>query len=278
MRRDSLYYQLFLQFPTLLFDLLAEKPPDADAYTFRSVEVKETSFRIDGVFYPPTPAGLIYFAEVQFQKDGILYERMFSEIGTYVYRYRQEFNDWRAVVIYPTRTVEQENSTVIREFLASGRITRIYLDELILEAQTPLGIKLMLLTTLSPQATIDQAKTLLSETQNLPAAHAIMEMIATIVVYKFNNLSRTEVEAMLGIELQQTRVYQEAKAEGLVEGRQEGLVKAILRLLQRKLGTVPGAVQHKIESLSIAQLELLAEELLDFAVLSDLKVWLKKHQ
>jgi predicted transposase/invertase (TIGR01784 family) len=298
MRRDSIYYQLFLQFPTLLFDLLAERPADADAYTFRSIEVKETSFRIDGVFQPPTPAGVIYFTEVQFQKDEILYERIFSEIGTYIYRYRQEFHDWRAVAIYPSSSIEQGNTTVVRELLASGRITRIYLDELTVDTQTPLGIRLMLLTTLAPQATVDQAKTLLRETQNSPTAYAIMEMIATIVVYRFNTLSRTEVEAMLGIELQQTRVYQEAKAEGLVEGRQEGrvegrqeglaegrvegrqegLVKAILRLLQRKLGNLPNTVQRKIEGLSIAQLELLAEELLDFAALSDLETWLSSNQ
>jgi predicted transposase YdaD len=32
-------------------------------------------------------------------------------------------------------------------------------------------------------------------------------------LYKFNTLNRSEVEAMLGIQLQDTRVYQEAKEE-----------------------------------------------------------------
>jgi predicted transposase YdaD len=40
---------------------------------------------------------------------------------------------------------------------------------------------------------------------------------------------------MLGIELQETRVYQEAKAEGKAEG-EAGLV---LRLLNRRVGSVP---------------------------------------
>ena len=31
-----------------------------------SVEVKETSFRMDGVFVPPNPSGTVYFCEVQF--------------------------------------------------------------------------------------------------------------------------------------------------------------------------------------------------------------------
>lgn len=35
----------------------------------------------------------------------------------------------------------------------------------------------------------------------------IMEVIKTIAVYKFANLSREEVEAMLGLTLAETRVY-----------------------------------------------------------------------
>jgi predicted transposase YdaD len=46
MRRDSIFYQLFLQSPTLLFELLPQPPDRANEYTFDSVEVKETSFRI----------------------------------------------------------------------------------------------------------------------------------------------------------------------------------------------------------------------------------------
>ncbi len=57
-------------------------------------------------------------------------------------------------------------------------------------------------------------------------------MITTIMVYKFTSLSRQEVEAMLGITLQQTRVYQEAKEEG----RQEGEQSLILLLLAQRLG------------------------------------------
>jgi Protein of unknown function (DUF2887) len=63
------------------------------------------------------------------------------------------------------------------------------------------------------------AKTLISRSQQLPDSRAIIEMISTIMVYRFTNLTRTEVEAMIGITLQQTRVYQDAKAEGVNEGR-----------------------------------------------------------
>ncbi len=84
MRRDTILYQLFRQSPTLLFELLSQPPIDADRYTFDSVEVKETSFRMDGVLVPPNPSGIVYFCEAQFQPNRLLYERMLSEISIYI--------------------------------------------------------------------------------------------------------------------------------------------------------------------------------------------------
>lgn len=50
------------------------------------------------------------------------------------------------------------------------------------------------------------------------ALHDILDLISTIFVYKFGDLSREEIEAMLGLsELKQTKVYQEAKLEGKLE-------------------------------------------------------------
>ncbi len=66
-------------------------------------------FEIDGVFLPPDndSSGVIYFCEVQFQKDERLYERVFGESFLYFYRQRERFTDWQIVVIYPTRSLEQ---------------------------------------------------------------------------------------------------------------------------------------------------------------------------
>jgi predicted transposase YdaD len=67
MKRDSLFYRLFAQFPTVLFDLLPERPEQAEAYRFDSVGVKEPKFEIDGVFLPPESSapGVVYFCEHQ---------------------------------------------------------------------------------------------------------------------------------------------------------------------------------------------------------------------
>ena len=50
-----------------------------------------------------------------------------------------------------------------------------------------------------------------------------IELIETVFVDKFPDLSREEIEAMLGLnELKQTKVYQEAVQEGLEQGLEQG--------------------------------------------------------
>jgi predicted transposase/invertase (TIGR01784 family) len=281
MRRDTIFYQLFQQSPTLLFELLPQPPENAARYTFEAVEVKETGFRLDGVFLPPDVSGAIYFSEAQFQKDEMLYERMLAEIGIYVYRNRERISDWQAVVIYPTRSIEQSNTVTVRELLASGRILRVYLDELGAIGELPMGVGLMVLTTLEG----DEAKTeARSAIERSGGDRDIIEMITKIVVYKFNSLSRDEVNVMLGIELQQTRVYQEAKAEGKVEGKAEereiGLQREralVIKLLNRKLGDLSSQFQAQVSALSIDNIESLGEALLDFNSLADLESWLSQN-
>ena len=96
-----------------------------------------------------------------------------------------------------------------------------------------------------------------------------INLLSTIIVYKFSNLSRDEVDAVLGIELQQTRVYQEAKADGRTEEGQS----LVLKQLTRKLGNIIPEVRSRINSLTIDRLESLGEDLLDFTSMADLEAW-----
>ncbi len=66
MKRDSIYYQIFKRFPGLLFELVDRPLEQGQNYRFESIEVKETAFRIDGVFLPPEDATpkTVFFAEV----------------------------------------------------------------------------------------------------------------------------------------------------------------------------------------------------------------------
>jgi predicted transposase YdaD len=107
----------------------------------------------------------------------------------------------------------------------------------------------------------------------------ILELLETVLVYKFAELSREEIEAMFGLsELKQTRVYQDAREEGKLEGKLEGEANLTLRLLHRKLniGMIPQALETRIRLLSLEKIEALGEALLDFGSLSDLERWLEQ--
>lgn len=80
MKTDSIFYRLFQEFPSIFFELINNPPETANSYQFSSVEIKQTAFRIDGVFLPIQEDNPIYFVEVQFQSDTELYSRLLSEI------------------------------------------------------------------------------------------------------------------------------------------------------------------------------------------------------
>ncbi|MDZ8034289.1 Rpn family recombination-promoting nuclease/putative transposase [Nostoc sp. DedSLP04] len=278
MRRDSIFYKLFQQSPTLLFELLTNPPTNANAYRFDSVAVKEPKFEIDGVFLPPenAGAGVVYFCEVQFQKDEQLYERIFAESSLYFYRNRERFSDWQVVIIYPSRSLEQSQIHPHRSLLNGEQVHRIYLDELGDIRTLPLWVALMVLTTINEEQAPEQARYLLTRTRqevSSPTSRAIIEMITTIMVYKFEQLSRREVESMLGITLKETRVYREIKEEG----REEATVNLVMRLLKKRFGELTPEMRSAITGLPLPVLEDLSEALLDFTSVADLQSWLAER-
>jgi Domain of unknown function (DUF4351) len=58
----------------------------------------------------------------------------------------------------------------------------------------------------------------------------------------------------------------------------EAHVKTVLRMLNKKLGEVPIELQEQIRGFSIAELETLFDDLLDFNSTSDLVAWLSAHK
>ena len=154
---------------------------------------------------------------------------------------------------------------------------RVYLDELGDIRQLPLWVALMVLTTVDEEQAPEEARYLLTRSRQevpSPSSIAIIEILTTIMVYKFEQLSRTEVEEMLGITLKETRVYREIKEEGRVEGRVEEAANLIIRQLTRRFGELPQETRSRISDLALPVLEDLSEALLDFSSVADLQAWL----
>jgi predicted transposase/invertase (TIGR01784 family) len=284
LKTDSIFYRIFSTSPGILFELLGRPPSLAQEYEFRSVEVKQVAFRLDGVLLPKpdAPDQTVWFVEVQFQRDPTFYQRFFAEIYLYLNLYPQTV-DWQAVVVFPNRSIEPEDLHLYRANLNSDQVHRVYLEDFRDTSSESVGISLMQLIMSNSADAIPKAKELLSRTQPLSKTDAkfaaIIELIETIVVYKFPSLSREAIEKMLGLsELRQTKVYQEALEEGIAEGEQRGRTEEarslVLRLLTRKFGSISSDIEAQVQALALAQIEALGEALLDFSQLSDLIAWL----
>ncbi|BAZ14885.1 hypothetical protein NIES4071_67550 [Calothrix sp. NIES-4071] len=76
---------------------------------------------------------------------------------------------------------------------------------------------------------------------------------------------------MLGITLEETRVFQEA----IEQGREKEAADGIFRLLKKRFGQeVSEEMRARISGLPLATLRRLTEDLLDFNSFADLQPWL----
>jgi predicted transposase YdaD len=166
-----------------------------------------------------------------------------------------------------------------QELINSGRIKRIYLDEL---PPGSIGMGLIELIVSKEAQAPELVKTLMDRTkteiENDREKQGIIELLETVLLSKFSQLSRQEIEAMFLVsDIKQTRVYQEAKQEGRQEGRQNGEMILLIRQLSKRFGKLKDIYIENINSLNIEQLENLGEALLDFTDINDLETWLKSE-
>ena len=314
MKTDSIFYRLFQTFPETFFELIDRQASDASAYEFASVELKQTAFRIDGIFLPVPnlPEQPIYFLEVQFQKDVEFYARFFSEIFLYLRLYAPT-KAWQAVVVFARDSMEPVEVEPYRVLLESKQVTRLYLNALGDIAEQSLGVGIVKLVVETKKRTpkrvrqlVDQARSELADEMQ----RKVLDLIETVVLYKFPRINRQELAIMFGLnELRKTTYYQEVRQEAreelqdevrqqvlqelreevrqqvLQELREEVRQQVqqevrqeasalIRRLLLRRLGAVNPQIQECIAQLSVPQLESLADALLDFSNEAALAAWL----
>jgi len=207
-KTDTIFYSLFKGFPSIFFELINQSPEQAATYKFTSREIKQLSFRLDGLFFPKNENSdqPFYVVEVQFQPDEDLYYRLFAELFLYL-RQDKPSCPWRVVVIYPTRRIEREQPLQFRELFT--RVQRIYLDELGDDASDSLGVNIVKLVIEREQTAPERARCLIDQAQaqiaDQKTKRNLIDLIETIIVYKLPQKSREEIETMLGLsELKQT--------------------------------------------------------------------------
>ena len=279
MKTDSLFYRLFQEIPELVFELAGWELPTGVSYKLHAEEVKQTSFRLDGLLVPQTVdlTAPMVFLEVQFQPDTNLYGRCFSELCLWLYRQECQ-RPWRLLVVFPRRAIEEPPPVCFEPFLQIPWVQRVYLEDLADQPAVTLGQQLLQLIMAEPAVAVSRAQAILNTptaTANTPEARALLELVETILVYKLPQLKREEIQAMLhlpDIDLKQTRFYLDAVAEG----QQTEAVQLILRQLRRRLGPLDAAREAQIQSLSISELEALGEALMNFHNIAELTAWLQQ--
>ena len=78
------------------------------------------------------------------------------------------------------------------------------------------------------------------------------------------------------LEPTQQEVVMQIVTSWMEEGIQQGELKIIQRQLTRRIGVINPELQDQVRGLSLAQLENLAEALLDFSTEADLVNWLQQ--
>jgi hypothetical protein len=85
---------------------------------------------------------------------------------------------------------------------------------------------------------------------------------------ELDKIGATQKEAIMQV----TTSWEE---KGIETGIERGQRSLILRQLHRRVGSLPDSVQSQVKALSLHQLEILSEALLDFSSLNDLSNWLE---
>ncbi|QLE41643.1 Rpn family recombination-promoting nuclease/putative transposase [Nostoc sp. C052] len=166
--------------------------------------------------------------------------------------YTISVNFWHAVVIYPQRSLDPSDRLPYELLLDSSQVQRIYLDELDTREDS-LQVAIVKLIIEREETAIDKGRELILQARQQltdeTTTKQIVELIETILLYKFTRLSREELAEMLGIddEFKNTRMYQSILKDGLEEGRQEGRQEAKLEAVPRLL-----ALGLSVEQVAVA--------------------------
>ncbi len=275
MKTDAIFYQLFQTLPDLFFKLAGI--PYSDSYQFQAVELKQTAFRLDGLFVPKYAELPLIFVEVQFQKDERFYGRFFSEIMLYLYQQQPKQVNWQAVAIFPNRVVDVGKLDYYQTELP--HLQRIYLDE-VLPQNTANDLSLLSIIIAHESKAIEIAKDLLQQPSFQAKENALLlNKIETILKYKLPHTPREEIWKMINlahVDITRTSWYQEGMLMGEGKGKQEEAQSLIMRLLVKRFGKLTKTVVKRVEQLSLEQLEQLADDFFQFESVKDLQKWLKE--
>ena len=196
------------------------------------------------------------------------------------------------LVFCPSKELNFGDPVPVAEFLRERVIWIELAPERMPPSAPPLQKALGLLL-LPEQQLPASAAAIRQQASTTPLASDLDDVIAAILPSRFNGRSITDICAMGGITLDDftnSVAYKEIFGRGLEEGQQQGREEGreegrraeaaamTLRQLQRRCGSLAPDQQTRLQALPLADLEALADALLDFQGPADLTAWLAARQ
>ncbi len=240
---DPIFYRLFETSPETFFLLLGMSPDSAKEmaarYQYQALEFKETSHRVDGVFLPKESGLPLYFLEVQFYRLPSVYADLLVKVYTYL-KQHDPGQPYCGSVLFANRSLEPTELAPYQPLLDAGLIRPFFLEELPELADAPLGLSILYLIRQTESRAPAKARELITrakiEIGDKALSSVLIELIETVIIYKLPRLSREEIQIMLQIhDIRESRVYQEARDEGLKEGIEQGTARAIAKMASKKM-------------------------------------------
>jgi predicted transposase/invertase (TIGR01784 family) len=307
MKTDKLFYRIFLSEPSLIAELLSDIP-DGCEFEYSAPVVKEKEIRLDGLLIPigDRPDLPIIFLEAQMQKDSEFYSRYFAGLFVYLHQYKAK-RIWRGLLILNAHNQDLGSESPYQALL-NTQVQRLYLEDLLTQENLSPNLALLKLIVTPETEALNQAKQILNSAETEAEFRLKLDLIEAILVNKFPKLTIEEVQKMLNLreaDVTQTRFYQEVLQIGRLEGEQQGMQEGIqqgmqqgmqegmqqgmqegmhqgeanivIRLLNRRCGSLTSDQIMKVQSLSLDQLDTLGDALLDFKHLPDLENWFSSN-
>jgi len=228
--------------------------------------------------------------EAQMAADPEFFLRLYngsSLLLMHQHRQGQPVRYWRVLVFCPSKDLNFGDPVPVAEFLRERVIWIELAPERMPPSAPPLQKALGLL--LLPEEQLPaSAAAIRQQASATPLASELDDVIAAILLSRFNGRSITDICAMGGItvdDFTNSVAYKEIFGRGLEEGQQQGRQEGrqaeaaamTQRLLQRRFGSLGADQRARIQGLPLSDLEALADALLDFQSPADLSAWLAQH-
>ncbi len=271
MDTDAQLYELFRDHPEWIADMM--NSPFPEPAVFRSVTIKKSERRLDGLLIPKNTKKPLTVVEFQlFPSKDIYYRATEERIAVHRLHPNRKVE---AIIFFAYRKLDEQPKPWIHVVKA------VYLDEQmrILSQRYPEHLLPQLLAPVfeKDDALLEaQAAKVYKKLSSTRHARTLRVIYTSFISSRFKNKSAKEITAMLtSLDITQTRAGREWIAMGKAEGKTLGKAETLLRILQKRLGKISKDSSSQIQHLDYIQLEKLEDRVLDFASTQELGKWLK---